>query len=100
MQTTLRINDELYREAKAKAAREGVTITRFIEEALRLRLRQQANSPKSGPVELPTFASGNGFPFSPEELKALAREADANADRGKLSRSKNRGRQRLAPVRR
>ncbi len=35
MQTTLRIEDAIYREAKAEAARLGLTITRFIEEALR-----------------------------------------------------------------
>ena len=38
MQTTLRIDDSLYREAKAGAARDGITLTRFIEEALRLRI--------------------------------------------------------------
>jgi hypothetical protein len=39
MQTTLRLNDQLYRAAKARAAQEGITLTRFIEEALNLRLR-------------------------------------------------------------
>ena len=39
MQTTLRIDDRIYRETKAEAARSGVTITRFIEEALAERLR-------------------------------------------------------------
>ncbi len=34
MQTTLRIDDDTYREAKAKAARLGITLTRFIEDAL------------------------------------------------------------------
>ncbi|MFQ5740637.1 MAG: hypothetical protein ACE5JX_16655 [Acidobacteriota bacterium] len=34
MQTSLRINDSVYREAKAQAARLGMTLTRFIEEAL------------------------------------------------------------------
>ncbi len=38
MQTTLRIDDAIYRQAKAEAAREGITLTKFIEEALRLRL--------------------------------------------------------------
>ncbi len=38
MQTTLRIDDETYREAKAEAARRGETLTRFIEEALRQRI--------------------------------------------------------------
>ena len=38
MQTTLRIDDEVYRDAKVQAAREGATLTRFIEEALRERI--------------------------------------------------------------
>lgn len=38
MQTTLRIDDGTYREAKAEAARCGVTLTRFIEEALRQKI--------------------------------------------------------------
>ena len=38
MQTTLRIDDEIFREAKAAAARRGVTLTRFIEEALAARI--------------------------------------------------------------
>ena len=35
MQTTLRLDDKIYREAKAEAARQGRTITQFIEDALR-----------------------------------------------------------------
>ena len=38
MQTTLRIDDATYREAKAEAARRGVTLTRFIEEALKQKI--------------------------------------------------------------
>lgn len=38
VQTTLRIDDQLYRDAKAEAARLGVTLTRFIEDALRERI--------------------------------------------------------------
>jgi hypothetical protein len=38
MQTTLRIDDTTYRQAKAEAARLGMTLTRFIEEALRQRI--------------------------------------------------------------
>ena len=34
MQTTLRIDDDIFREAKAEAARAGVTLTKFIEDAL------------------------------------------------------------------
>ena len=38
MQTTLRVDDTTYRQAKAEAARLGMTLTRFIEEALRQRI--------------------------------------------------------------
>jgi hypothetical protein len=38
MQTTLRIDDATYREAKAEAARRGMTLTRFLEEALRQKI--------------------------------------------------------------
>ena len=42
MQTTLRIDDGVYRDAKAQAARDGATLTRFIEEALREHLARSA----------------------------------------------------------
>lgn len=42
MQTTLRIDKEVYRAAKAQAAGRGETITRFIEQALRDRIAQSA----------------------------------------------------------
>ena len=38
MQTTLRIHNEIYREAKVEAARSGVTLTQFIEEALKQKI--------------------------------------------------------------
>ncbi|MGH8567935.1 MAG: hypothetical protein ACREXU_07915, partial [Gammaproteobacteria bacterium] len=89
----LRIDDQLYREAKAEAARAGVTITGFIEEALRLRLRHKAaGARRAVPVELPTVAAGKGFPFGPEDLKVLAREADRGADGLKLRRPRVRRR--------
>jgi hypothetical protein len=40
MQTTLRINDEIFRNAKAEAARVGVTLTRYIEDALQERMKR------------------------------------------------------------
>ena len=84
MQTTLRVDERLYREAKAEAARQGKTMTRFIEEALRLRLEQR---PAEGePVILPVFSSDAGFDFSPSQLKTLARESEQAFDLGKLSR--------------
>jgi|FLYL01.1.fsa_nt_gi hypothetical protein len=83
--TTLRIDDDLYRRAKAEAAREGITLTRFIEEALELRL-QHGPATSKGPVELPTFAAGQGFDFSPGELKRLMQESQQDYDLAKLER--------------
>lgn len=89
MQTTLRIDDKLYREAKVAAAREGVTITRFIEESLKLRLHRGNRTGQSKRISLPTF-SGGGFPYSPEELKALAQRTEAEADQRKIPAKRNR----------
>ncbi len=91
MATTLRIDDRLYREAKAAAARQGITITRFIEEALRLKLQSTGVTHAREPTVLPTYASGAGFPYSPRELKALIQRSDAAADRSK-ARPQRRGR--------
>lgn len=60
MLTSLRIDDDLYRVAKASAASQGVTITKYLDQALRLRLVYDANSiPQktanlAKPISLPT----------------------------------------------
>ncbi len=38
MKTTLNLNDQVLRQAKQRAARDGITLTRFVEDALRARL--------------------------------------------------------------
>lgn len=71
MQTTLRIDDSLYREAKAEAARQGTTLTRFLEEGLRLRLHGKApQNPK--PYSFPVFSSGVTDSRTWEEIKQTA----------------------------
>lgn len=60
MKTTLDLNDTLLAEAKALAAKQLVTLTRLIEEALQLRLRKQ--KPASKPVRLPVY-KGKGGPM-------------------------------------
>ena len=57
MATTLRINEAIFREAKAEAARSGVTLTRFIEDSLRQRLGH-----KSSIARLPAYDSGIRLP--------------------------------------
>ena len=58
MRTTIRLDDDLLREAKAYAAATDRTLTRLIEDALRealARRRQRARRPR---VELPTSGGG------------------------------------------
>lgn len=38
MKTTLNLNDQLLRQAKEQSARDGITLARFVEDALRARL--------------------------------------------------------------
>ena len=73
MQTTLRLDDNLYRRAKATAAEQGVTLTRFIEEALQLRLERR---PLAKEIKLHTFDSGRPFNYTVEELKKLGQNSD------------------------
>jgi predicted HicB family RNase H-like nuclease len=40
MKTTLLLDDEIHRQAKQAAARLGIPLTRFIEEAIRLRIKR------------------------------------------------------------
>ena len=79
MQTTLRVNPELYRDAKAAAAREGITLTRFIESALQTRL----NLGTRRAVALPVFDSGTGRNF---DVMALIQAADADMAQDQLKK--------------
>lgn len=83
MQTTLRIDDSLYREAKAEAARAGVSLTRFLEEGLRLRLDKKKQPPIS-PHRFRTFAAPNPDPKSSAEIRCIADEEQELHDLAKL----------------
>jgi hypothetical protein len=82
MQTTLRINDQLYREAKVEAARQGVTLTRFLEEGIRLRLHQsplQTTNPNA-PYPLPVHAATTPMGVRDEEIRQIAAEGEEEKD--------------------
>lgn len=56
MRTTVRIDDALFAELKAEAARSGRTLAQVIEDALRESLaRQRSARKRRRPVEVPTF---------------------------------------------
>lgn len=83
MQTTLRIDDRLYREAKAEAARTGMSLTRFLEEGLRLRLEKKL--PESAtPHAFRTYAADPADPRGWEELQRMADLAQEEHDLTKL----------------
>ena len=60
MRTTVRIDDQLLKEAKQLAARTGKSLTAVIEDALRESLARQHGSGRREPVHLVTF-TGKGL---------------------------------------
>ena len=69
MRTTVRMDDELLRRAKAIAAQRDTTLTAILEHALRDWLDRQRRAPRRPRVDLPV--SRAGF----EALSALDRGA-------------------------
>ena len=60
MRTTIRLNDDLLREAKRVAASKGTTLTALIEDALRISLTRQSDAKDRASVSL-TTVSGHGL---------------------------------------
>jgi len=58
MRTTIRLDDELLREAKAHAAATDRTLTKLIEEALREALARRQRQRERPWVRLPTVRGG------------------------------------------
>lgn len=61
MKTTLNIHDALLVEAKSLAARQRLTLTRLIEEGLRMRLRATEIAPPSKRRAMPVFHGKTGL---------------------------------------
>lgn len=84
MQTTLRFDEELMRRIKAEAAQRGMTLTRYIEVALRerLRCRRRSGSARSRKIKLPVSRARGGLAFGIRDIKeARAITDDADGDR-------------------
>jgi len=78
VKTTLNINDELLIKVKAVSAREKVSVTRLIEEGLRLRLRG-VKSNASRRRALPVYKGKSG----------LAKGIDPTSNRSMLDALEN-----------
>lgn len=58
MRTTVRLPEELLREAKRVAAETDRSLTRVIEDALRAAFARRRTAAGAEPVDLPTHAGG------------------------------------------
>ncbi len=58
MRTTVRLDDALVKEAKVRAAEQGITFTQLIDESLRERLSVRPRRAGSRPLELPSYGKG------------------------------------------
>jgi hypothetical protein len=56
MKTTLEIDENVMRELKARAARDGTTMSELVESALRVLLRKEARA--KAPAPLPSWSGG------------------------------------------
>ena len=73
MRTTLNLDDGLMVAAKTRAAERGITLTRVVEDALRLSLNGTGPR-KPGIVSLPVFEGGSLAPgVSEDDLLSNAR---------------------------
>jgi hypothetical protein len=76
MRTTIRIDDDLYRRAKATAARRGQSVGELIEDAVRTALRPA----RPGSTELPGLPVFGGSGVMPGVDLADARALSAVMD--------------------
>ena len=83
MQTTLRLDDDLLRRVKVRAATRGISMTRFIEEAI----REHLEAPRSPagvrrlrlPVSTATGGLAPGFTTLEDAVAAAGLEDDRRA---------------------
>lgn len=80
MRTTIRIDDDLYRRAKATAARQGRSVGQLIEDAVRVALRPRIGA--AGEIaELPVFGGSGTLPdVDLADPRALRDLMDATTD--------------------
>jgi len=80
MQTTLRLDDELYRQAKAQAAAQGISVTKLVEEAIREHLAKPPTAPRRRRIRLPVSTSVGGILPKFRSLKEAVAAVDLRDD--------------------
>jgi hypothetical protein len=80
MKTTLRLDDDLYRQAKAVAAKQGVSLNRLVEEAIRDRLDRSVPSSRRWRLRLPVSTATGGLAPGFSNFQEAIEAADLTAD--------------------
>lgn len=80
MQTTLRLDDDLYRRAKAEAAEQGISLTRLVEDAIRDRLDRPAPAKLRKCLRLPVSSATGGLASGFSSLEEAIAAADLETD--------------------
>jgi len=76
MRTTITLDDRLFAQLKRKAAESGTSVSRLVEQAIRLLMRMPRVSPVREPFELVTYGKGGSFSrLNLDKISALL-EAD------------------------
>lgn len=83
MQTTLRLDDELFRRAKAQAAVAGVSLTKLVEEAIREHLEKPSPAPRRRRLRLPVSSVTGGLAPGFSTLEEAVAAADLAADQAR-----------------
>jgi len=78
MKTTVNLNDRLLERAKRAAAREGKTLTAFLEEALSARLAPKPSAAERFELVLPTMRGTRRPAVDVADRSALLDFLDAN----------------------
>jgi len=81
MQTTLRLDDEIFRQAKSQAAARGISLTKLVEEAIREHLAKPASRPSRRRVRLPVSTASGGLAPGFSDLEEAVATADFADDR-------------------
>lgn len=81
MQTTLRLDDELYRQAKAQAAALGISLTKFLEDAVRQHLAAGVPGPRRRRIRLPVSRATGGLVEGFSTLEQAVAAAELADDR-------------------
>lgn len=81
MQTTLRLDDEIFRQAKSQAAARGISLTKLVEEAIREHLAKPVPQPARRRIRLPVSTASGGLAPGFSLLEEAIAAADLAEDR-------------------